>query len=237
MGILTAGLGLLSCTLVGAGVWLVLRDVRKVKANAAPPGVQAEDAPFAWRAIRRTAGWTRSNSAGAMAPAPPAAEVGAAHPAGDSASVSPIADAASLSPVDQFHAGPADLASEAESRERWSALEPALASALRAVNGAFAQVGASLVGSGEPEWDALEGAHVLSLTMRAAGRDAGRIAVAVTAGDVEITASARRRDGEALTRLRRLAPDAANIQSLAEAIAACAWPIVAAVRGEAGVSR
>lgn len=230
MDIVTAFLIVVSGALIGAGVWLVVRDVRQSHI-AAPP--EADAGSFDWEPAPRAGDPARA-VAGERAPraGPPASPSAPPHV---SASQHEAALAESREAAAATHRAPADAADQ-ESLQRYEALVPALTSALRAVNEAFAQAGASLSSAGAPVWEASEACHVLGIVVAARGRTVGRVQVAVSAAEIEISATASDTEGGQVSRLRRLAPAAVNIQSLAEAIAACAWPI-ASSGGPAGRGR
>lgn len=121
----------------------------------------------------------------------------------------------------------ADAMQEAESLALFQSLEASLASALRAVNGAFAQVDARLGPGGQPTWDDDEGCHAMELPIARADILVGLLKLSRTREELEIASIATDRSGGELSRTRRLAPHQLNVQSIAESMAACAWPAVA----------
>lgn len=182
MGILTTFLVLLSCALVGAGVWLVLRDTR---------WAQARD---------------RHKEAA---------------PGEDRASVSAIeaGPQSRLTGLSSAQHAPASPPRGADT------FETDLSAALRAVNGAFAPAGICLVPSVEPLAPG-KGAPELAVMLMAGDRCVGSLQVVRLGEVVEIAAASQAGGPAGVERSRRLQRDDASIPSLAEAIAACAWPVV-----------
>lgn len=191
MGILSAFLALLSCALIGAGVWLVVRDTRRGRAPKAAAGPTEP----------RLSG-VRANLPG---PLPPATDIDA-----------PQATA--------LPGGKTDPLFPSE------ALGSDLTAALRAVNGAFAPAGISLVCDTDDASRQADARPNLAVTVMAGHRRVGRLWIARDGEVVEITASSEETAADGVARSRRLSREEASIPSLAEAIAACAWPVATSVQ-------
>lgn len=116
---------------------------------------------------------------------------------------------------------------EAESLALFQSMDVPLASALRAVNGAFAQVDACLGPAGQPTWDADEACHFVELPIAFGNILIGLLRLSRYLDELEISSIATDRSAGELSRTRRLAPHQLNVQAMAEAMAACAWPAIA----------
>jgi hypothetical protein len=185
MGTVTALLAVLSCALIGAGIWLVLRDTRLTQARRA--AAQAAEPSLT----------------GAVAdhPTPPPTANG---------------DLAQEVPPLQGIRLPGPLGAD-------------VMAALRAVNGAFAPAGISLVPDISQTPAAERDPQILVATLLAGDRRVGDLRIARDGEDVEITASSLAPHAEGVVRSRRLSREEISIPALAEAMAACAWPVATAV--------
>lgn len=199
MGIETGFLALLSCALIGVGLWLVVRDTRGRKLRL-PAAALLPDRPL-------------------VAPAP-------------SGSVSPDPAAETSIGVEARH-GPSGSAPSPQSLPARTAdpahiLRSDLHSALRAVNGAFEPAGISLVPEGETRGGGDEGPLLAASVMLGTQR-AGALQVVLVDHLVEVAASGAQLDAGA-PRVRRVPRADASIPALAEAIAACVWPVARAAQ-------
>lgn len=186
MSTTSAFLILLSGTLIGVGVTMLVRDARtrrggqRLAAAQAPAGRQLRDDP---QRQRVTAGGADS----------------AARSRGEAA---PRADAA------------------------WAPIAARLGPALRAVNGAFSHSGAKIVPSLPLSSDAgLE--HEVLLRVEAGQAHVGDVRVALRADALEVYGIPAGAAAAGVRKARRMDAQTANIQVVAEAIAACAWPAIA----------
>ena len=198
MGILTAFLAVLSCALIGAGVWLVLRDIRRTKEQQAAPARLSPPDEGQRRAIAREA-----------------------HPAPRDGNRRPHPNGIVL-PPSATHTDPPGLRAAAP-----GSLEDDLMSALRAVNGAFAPAGIVLVCAPADALSA-QAPPLVAASVMAGEHRAGLLHMRLSDGVVEITAVSDVAGPEAVQRVRRLSLNEASIPSLAEAMAACAWPLAQA---------
>lgn len=136
---------------------------------------------------------------------------------------------------DRAQAAPdATNASEAHARrtsERaWLDSAATVASALRATNGAFAQVDARLADLGSAQWLPALLRHRLTLSLVVAGQDIGRVHVDRLAHEIEVAVVGTDAGARDMGRRRRLPADGMSVQALAELIAGVTWPAVARAR-------
>lgn len=140
-----------------------------------------------------------------------------------------------------LQAGEAAAESESESdsqlasEQAWAETAGTLNAALRATNGAFAQVATRLLEIGQPQWDPVHHRHRQTLALVVAGEDAARVHVDRLAHEFEISvvgvdASGTETGARELARRRRVPTDGITVQALAELVAGCVWPTIARVR-------
>lgn len=207
MHILTAFLALLSCALIGTGVWLVLRDVRRVAPREPAQAPSGEVRPIA----SARAGLDVQSAAQSDGPfETPLADIEA----------TAIARPEPSAPL-EAGIGPRD------------GVQASLVSALRAVNGAFAPAGIALVREATP----LVEPTALAVALMAQGRAAGTLHVTLDGDTVDMVASSVPGAVEVVRRVRTLKGNEATIPALAEAMAACAWPVVTTAMARRSASR
>lgn len=135
----------------------------------------------------------------------------------------------------------AEPEAEAVSERAWLETAPTLSAALRAMNGAFAQVATRLIEIGKPQWDEVHLRHRQTLALVVEGEDAARVHVERLAHEFEISVASIDSDGGAggreIGRRRRVPTDGITVQALAELIAACVWPTIARIRGRSTSAR
>jgi hypothetical protein len=207
MSVVTALLSLLSCSLIAAGVWLVLRDVRATqkagggritsvsmgglvrRAAAQPEGI------LGWKAVVRKP----------SAPGPAASDKTSA--------------ARQIVGREPRGVTPPPWGDEPR-----AVADPVLAAALRAVSSAFAEAGVSLSARGGDDPGRPAGG-ALQLAVLASGRNCGLLSLKRAAAGYEIEARSGDGTPAGFAAPARVMSEDANIQALASAIAAAAWPL------------
>lgn len=112
---------------------------------------------------------------------------------------------------------------------RLDPLEADVMAALQAVNGAFAPAGIALQRHAAGLTQEGGTPIFMRVALMAGHRCAGLLTVGCAGEVIEIAAVSEASGPGAVSRARRLTRQEASIPSLAEAIAACAWPVVTAV--------
>jgi hypothetical protein len=116
------------------------------------------------------------------------------------------------------------------SETAWKTVEPVVLAALKATNGALAQAGARLVPLGAPAWTDEVKRHRMVLSLEVGGGTAGRMHIERVSHDMEVAVGVGDQRLIELGRRRRIPVDNMTIHTLAELIAACAWPTIAHLR-------
>jgi hypothetical protein len=112
----------------------------------------------------------------------------------------------------------------------WKAIDPLVAAALRAANGAFGEAGARFLPLGPPAWAADVQRHRLTVKIEVLGTDAARLHIERVAGEIEVSVGLADARFAALGRRERLPVVGLSTHALAELIASCAWPAIAHFR-------
>ena len=112
----------------------------------------------------------------------------------------------------------------------WKAIDPLVAAALRAANGAFGEAGARFLPLGPPAWAADVQRHRLTVKIEVLGTDAARLHIERVAEEIEVAVGLADARLAALGRRERLPVVGLTTHALAELIASCAWPAIAHFR-------
>jgi hypothetical protein len=112
----------------------------------------------------------------------------------------------------------------------WKAIDPLVAAALRAANGAFGEAGARFLPLGPPAWAADVQRHRLTVRVEVLGTDAARLRIERVAEELEIAVGLADARLAALGRREHLPVAGLTTHALAETIASCAWPAIAHFR-------
>jgi hypothetical protein len=134
--------------------------------------------------------------------------------------------AASLA-VDAVHTGSAARwAGEAE----WKAIDPVVAAALKATNGALAQAGARFVPLGAPAWDDDVRRHRLAVRVEVYHTEVARLHIERVGAEVDVAVGLPDTRLAELGRRQSVPLQGLTTHALAELIASCAWPAIAHYR-------
>jgi hypothetical protein len=117
-----------------------------------------------------------------------------------------------------------------ESGLDWKEIDPLVAGALRAANGAFGEAGARFLPLGPPAWADDAGRHRLAVRIEVLGSDAARLHIERIAGEIEVAVGVADARLASLGRRERLPVMGLTTHALAELIASCAWPAIAHFR-------
>ena len=112
------------------------------------------------------------------------------------------------------------------SETAWKEIDPLVAAALRAANGALGQAGARFLPVGTPAWAEDVRRHRLTVRVEVSNVDAARMHIERIGEEVEVAvglADARLAD---LGRRQRVPLPGLTTHALAELIASCAWPAI-----------
>jgi hypothetical protein len=135
-----------------------------------------------------------------------------------------------LQPAAAFVAKERNDRDEEASLEAWQRIDPVVASALKATNGALAQAGAQLIAVAPPAWEQGLRRHRMTLCVQVNGDDVARMHIERLPHEMEVAVSVRDPQLIELGRRRRIPVDGMTIHGLAELIASCAWPAIARFR-------
>jgi hypothetical protein len=135
-----------------------------------------------------------------------------------------------LQPATGFAASARNDRDEEASREAWQSIDPVVASALKATNGALAQAGAQLIALAPPAWEQDLRRHRMTLCVEVNGDDVARMHIERLPHEMEVAVGVRDPQFLELGRRRRIPVDGMTIHGLAELIASCAWPAIARFR-------
>ena len=119
---------------------------------------------------------------------------------------------------------------EEASEQAWESVDPVVATALKATNGALAQAGARLFALGPAAWESDLRRHRMALSVEVNGDDVARMHIERLPHEMEVAVGVRDPQLAALARRRRIPVDGMTIHALAELIASCAWPAIARFR-------
>ncbi len=133
-----------------------------------------------------------------------------------------------LKPAAAYALGAAagDEPEERASRVAWEAVDPIIASALTAANGAMAQAGSRFVAIGPPAWDIEARRHRLTVAIQVMRNEVARMHIERVASEIEVAVGVPDVRLVGLGRRRRIAVQGMTTHALAELIAACAWPAI-----------
>jgi hypothetical protein len=114
--------------------------------------------------------------------------------------------------------------------EAWNRVDATVTAALKATNGALAQAGARFITLGPVAWAPETRRYRLTLAVEVAGEDVARMLIERLVHEMEVSVGVRDANLIELGRRRRIPVEGLTIHSLAELIAACAWPTIARFR-------
>ena len=112
----------------------------------------------------------------------------------------------------------------------WQSVNPVVAAALKATNGALAQAGARLVPLSAPVWEPQTRRYRLPLAVEVFGNDVARMHIERLTHEMEVAVGVPDARLIDLGRRRRVPVDGMTTHALAELIASCAWPAIARFR-------
>lgn len=112
----------------------------------------------------------------------------------------------------------------------WKAIDPIVAAALQAANGALAQAGARFLPLGAPAWIEEARRHRLVVTVEVLHAAVARLHIERIGDEVEVSVGVPDAHLADLGRRQRIAVQGLTTHALAELIAACAWPAIAHFR-------
>lgn len=121
---------------------------------------------------------------------------------------------------------------EEASEQAWQTVDPLVAAALSATNGALAQTGARLVPLAPAAWEAELRRHRMTLAVEVNGDDVARMHIERHPHEMEVAVGVREPNLIELGRRRRVPVEGMTTHALAELIASCAWPTIARFREE-----
>ena len=116
------------------------------------------------------------------------------------------------------------------SAKAWEEIDPVVAAALTATNGALSQAGARLVPLDTPAWHAEVNGHRLPLAVEVYGKDVARMHIDHSGAEVEVSVGVPDALFINLGRRRRIPVAGLTTHPLAEVIADCAWPVISRSR-------
>src|SRR5262245_30465018 len=116
------------------------------------------------------------------------------------------------------------------SETAWRTVDPVVAAALKATNGALAQAGARFVPVGTPAWVPDLRRHRLTVTVEVLRAEAARMLIERVGEEMEVAVGVPDVRLAHLGRRQRLPVAGLTTHALAEMIAGCAWPAIAHVR-------
>jgi len=116
------------------------------------------------------------------------------------------------------------------SAKAWEEIDPVVAAALTATNGALSQAGARLVPLDAPTWHAEVNGHRLPLAVEVYGKDVARMHIDHRGAEVEVSVGVPDALFINLGRRRRIPVAGLATHPLAEVIADCAWPVISRSR-------
>lgn len=121
---------------------------------------------------------------------------------------------------------------EEASEVAWRTVDPLVAAALSATNGALAQAGARLVPLAPAAWEGELRRHRMTLSVEVNGDDVARMHIERHLHEMEVAVGVREPHLIDLGRRRRVPVEGITTHALAELIASCAWPTIARFREE-----
>lgn len=112
----------------------------------------------------------------------------------------------------------------------WKAVEPVVAAALQATNGALTQAGARFVTVAAPAWAPDVRRHRMTVAVEVFGRSVAAMLIERIGEDIEIAVGIPEARLAGLGRRQRVPLRGMTTHALAEQIASCAWPAIAHFR-------
>jgi hypothetical protein len=112
------------------------------------------------------------------------------------------------------------------SRVAWEAVDPIVASALEAANGAMAQASSRFVAIGPAAWDTEARRHRVTVAIQVMRNEVARMYIERGASEMEVAVGVSDVRLVGLGRRRRIALQGMTTHALAELIAECAWPAI-----------
>jgi hypothetical protein len=119
---------------------------------------------------------------------------------------------------------------ERGSQAAWKAVDPVVAAALQATNGALAQAGARFIPIGAPSWAPEARRHRLTVAIEVFDAEVARMLIERAGEDIEVAVGLPDARLAHLGRRQRIAVSGLTTHGLAELIASCTWPTVAHFR-------
>lgn len=116
------------------------------------------------------------------------------------------------------------------SETAWKAIDPVVAAALQAANGALAQAGARFAAVAKPAWLPDVRRHRLAIAVEVFGQDVARMHIDRIGEEIEVAVGLADAGLAHLGRRERVALQGVTTHALAELIASCAWPAIAHFR-------
>jgi hypothetical protein len=116
------------------------------------------------------------------------------------------------------------------SEAAWKAINPVIAAALQAANGALAQAGARFIPLGAPTWLADLRRHRLGIAVEVSNMEVARMHIERIAEEIEVAVGVPDARLSDLARRQRIPVKGLTTHALAELIAACTWPAIAHFR-------
>jgi hypothetical protein len=121
------------------------------------------------------------------------------------------------------------------SKMAWDAVDPIVASALEAANGAMAQASSQFVAIGPPAWDTEARRHRMTVAIQVMRNEVARMHIERVGSEMEVAVGVPDVRLVGLGCRRRIALQGMTTHALAELIAACAWPAIEHFRETLGV--
>jgi hypothetical protein len=119
---------------------------------------------------------------------------------------------------------------QSASETAWKAVDPVIAAALKAANGAMAQAGARFVPVGMPAWVPEARRHRLAVTVVVLNAEAARMLIERVGEEIEIAVGVPDARLAHLARRQRLPVAGLTTHALAELIAGSTWPAISHTR-------
>ena len=116
------------------------------------------------------------------------------------------------------------------SETAWKAIDPVVAAALQAANGALAQAGARFIPLGAPTWLPDVRRHTLGVAVEVSNTEVARMHIERIGEEIEVAVGLPEPRLADLGRRQRIPVRGLTTHALAELIAACTWPAIAHFR-------
>jgi hypothetical protein len=135
-----------------------------------------------------------------------------------------------LRPAASFAMSKTGSTEQSASETAWKAVDPVIAAALKAANGAMAQAGARFVPVGMPAWVPEARRHRLAVTVVVLNAEAARMLIERVGEEIEIAVGVPDARLAHLARRQRLPVAGLTTHALAELIAGSTWPAISHTR-------